>query len=145
MPGSFFTIFQSITPKPKQKIRIRVVSSYMSMITISALENMTLKELYNLAKEYKLVNYSKLSKKELIFAILKTRAEQEGFFFMEGVLEIIQSEVSDSCARSTIHQARRIFIFLHPRSAALICGTEIKFQGKFVRQKKMNAISDFFR
>lgn len=92
MPGSFFTIFQSITPKPKQKIRIRVVSSYMSMITISALENMTLKELYNLAKEYKLVNYSKLSKKELIFAILKTRAEQEGFFFMEGVLEIIQSE-----------------------------------------------------
>lgn len=64
----------------------------MSTITISALENMTLKELYNLAKEYKLINYSKLTKKELIFAILKTRAEQEGFFFMEGVLEIIQSE-----------------------------------------------------
>ena len=34
----------------------------------------------------------KLTKKELIFAILKSRAEQEGFFFMEGVLEIIQSE-----------------------------------------------------
>ncbi|WP_422124023.1 transcription termination factor Rho [Planococcus sp. X10-3] len=64
----------------------------MSTITISALENMTLKELYDLAKEYKLNNYSKLTKKELIFAILKTRAEQEGFFFMEGVLEIIQSE-----------------------------------------------------
>ena len=64
----------------------------MSTITISALENMNLKELYNLAKEYKLINYSKLTKKELIFAILKTRAEQEGFFFMEGVLEIIQSE-----------------------------------------------------
>ncbi|MFD1031795.1 transcription termination factor Rho [Metaplanococcus flavidus] len=64
----------------------------MSTITISALENMTLKDLYDLAKEYKLINYSKLTKKELIFAILKTRAEQEGFFFMEGVLEIIQSE-----------------------------------------------------
>ncbi|MGK7376494.1 transcription termination factor Rho [Planococcus sp. 1R117A] len=64
----------------------------MTIITISALENMTLRELYTLAKEYKLTNYSKLSKKELIFAILKTRAEQEGFFFMEGVLEIIQSE-----------------------------------------------------
>ncbi|RNF40030.1 transcription termination factor Rho [Planococcus salinus] len=64
----------------------------MATITISSLENMTLKELYNLAKEYKLTNYSKLTKKELIFAILKTRAEQEGFFFMEGVLEIIQSE-----------------------------------------------------
>lgn len=64
----------------------------MATITISALENMTLKELYALAREYKLTNYSKLTKKELIFAILKTRAEQEGFFFMEGVLEIIQSE-----------------------------------------------------
>src|SRR5690606_40465803 len=91
-PGSFFTIFQFSTPKSFQKIKIRVVAPYMSTITISALENMTLKELYNLAKEYKLVNYSKLTKKELIFAILKTRAEQEGFFFMEGVLEIIQSE-----------------------------------------------------
>ncbi|TWT27638.1 transcription termination factor Rho [Planomicrobium sp. CPCC 101110] len=64
----------------------------MATITISSLENMTLKELYTLAKEYKLTNYSKLTKKELIFAILKTRAEQEGFFFMEGVLEIIPSE-----------------------------------------------------
>ncbi|MDV2887479.1 Rho termination factor N-terminal domain-containing protein, partial [Alkalihalophilus pseudofirmus] len=36
--------------------------------------------------------YSKLTKKELIFAILKSRAEQQGYFFMEGVLEIIQSE-----------------------------------------------------
>ena len=53
---------------------------------------MTLKELYTLAKQYKLTNYSKLTKKEMVFAILKSRAEQEGFFFMEGVLEIIQSE-----------------------------------------------------
>ncbi|MEK3935815.1 transcription termination factor Rho [Sporosarcina sp. FSL W7-1349] len=64
----------------------------MTMITISALENMTLKELYSLAKQYKISYYSKLTKKELIFAILKSRAEQEGYFFMEGVLEIIQSE-----------------------------------------------------
>lgn len=64
----------------------------MTMITLADLENMTLKELYTLAKQYKLTNYSKLTKKEMIFAILKSRAEQEGFFFMEGVLEIIQSE-----------------------------------------------------
>jgi len=64
----------------------------MTVLTISALENMTLKELYALAKEYKIAYYSKLTKKELIFAILKSRAEQEGYFFMEGVLEIIQSE-----------------------------------------------------
>jgi transcription termination factor Rho len=64
----------------------------MSTLTITELENMTLKELYALARNFKVSYYSKLTKKELIFAILKTRAEQEGFFFMEGVLEIIQSE-----------------------------------------------------
>lgn len=64
----------------------------MSTLTITELENMTLKELYALARKFKVSYYSKLTKRELIFAILKTRAEQEGFFFMEGVLEIIQSE-----------------------------------------------------
>jgi transcription termination factor Rho len=64
----------------------------MAELTISLLEDMKLKELYELAREYKVSYYSKLTKKELIFAILKARAEQEGFFFMEGVLEIIQSE-----------------------------------------------------
>ncbi len=64
----------------------------MEDLKIASLENMKLKELYELAKEFKVSYYSKLTKKELIFAILKSRAEQEGFFFMEGVLEIIQSE-----------------------------------------------------
>ncbi len=64
----------------------------MSTLKIAELESMTLKELYTLARQFKISYYSKLTKKELIFAILKTRAEQEGYFFMEGVLEIIQSE-----------------------------------------------------
>lgn len=59
---------------------------------MSALENMTLKDLYEHARQLKITYYAKMNKKELIFAILKQRAEQEGFFFMEGVLEIIQSE-----------------------------------------------------
>ena len=53
---------------------------------------MTLKELYAQAREFKISYYSKLNKKELIFAILKSQSEQEGFFFMEGVLEIISQE-----------------------------------------------------
>jgi transcription termination factor Rho len=61
-------------------------------VHISDLENMKLKELYELAREYKISYYSKLTKKELIFAILKGQAEQDGLMFMEGVLEIIQSE-----------------------------------------------------
>ncbi|NEU30428.1 transcription termination factor Rho [bacterium LRH843] len=61
-------------------------------VNISDLENMKLKELYELAREYKISYYSKLTKKELVFSILKGQAEQDGLMFMEGVLEIIQSE-----------------------------------------------------
>ncbi len=61
-------------------------------INLAELENKKLKELYELAKEYKVSYYSKLNKKELIFAILKGQAEKDGLMFMEGVLEIIQSE-----------------------------------------------------
>ncbi|MBK5515875.1 transcription termination factor Rho [Bacillus sp. TH11] len=64
----------------------------MMNLTISNLENMKLKDLYEHAREYKVSYYSKLSKKELIFAILKAQAEQDGLLFMEGVLEIIPSE-----------------------------------------------------
>lgn len=61
-------------------------------ISLSALENMKLRDLYELAREYKVSYYSKLTKRELIFAILKAQAEKDGFSFMEGVLEIIQTE-----------------------------------------------------
>ncbi len=61
-------------------------------LTLSSLEEMKLKDLYELARNYKVSYYSKLTKKELIFAILKAQAEKDGFMFMEGVLEIIQSE-----------------------------------------------------
>ncbi|MHA6250662.1 transcription termination factor Rho [Oceanobacillus sp. CAU 1775] len=64
----------------------------MAELTISQLETLTLKELYALAKEYKISYYAKLTKKELIFAILKGQAEKDGFLFMDGVLEIIPSE-----------------------------------------------------
>jgi transcription termination factor Rho len=61
-------------------------------LTLSSLEEMKLKDLYEQARNFKVSYYSKLTKKELIFAILKAQAEKDGFMFMEGVLEIIQSE-----------------------------------------------------
>ncbi|MCT1901193.1 transcription termination factor Rho [Oceanobacillus sojae] len=64
----------------------------MATLTISSLETMTLKEIYTLAKDYKISYYAKLTKKELIFAILKAQAEKDGFLFMNGILEIIPSE-----------------------------------------------------
>ncbi|MEI3612078.1 transcription termination factor Rho [Pseudogracilibacillus sp. SO30301A] len=64
----------------------------MSEITISHLEDLTLKELYTLARQYKVSYYAKLTKKELIFAILKAQAEKDGYLFMDGILEVIPSE-----------------------------------------------------
>ncbi|XMB67273.1 transcription termination factor Rho [Mycoplasmatota bacterium zrk1] len=58
-------------------------------MSISELQNCQLKELYQLAVENNIKNYSKLNKKELIFAILKARAESDNLFFMEGILEVL--------------------------------------------------------
>ncbi|HLQ96103.1 MAG TPA: transcription termination factor Rho [Pseudogracilibacillus sp.] len=64
----------------------------MSDMTITRLSELNLKELYEMAREYKVSYYAKLTKKELIFAILKAQAEKDGFLFMDGILEIISSE-----------------------------------------------------
>ncbi|WP_302328542.1 transcription termination factor Rho [Salirhabdus salicampi] len=61
-------------------------------MTIRELETLTLKELYAQARDYKISYYGKLTKKELIFAILKAQAEKDGYLFMDGILEIIPSE-----------------------------------------------------
>ncbi|WP_167262044.1 transcription termination factor Rho [Alkalibacillus almallahensis] len=61
-------------------------------MTIAQLETKNLKELYELAREFGVSYYAKLNKKELIFAILKAQTEQDGKLFVDGVLEIIQSE-----------------------------------------------------
>ncbi|TGB01603.1 transcription termination factor Rho [Halobacillus salinus] len=64
----------------------------MAELTISQLETMTLKGLYEKARQFKVSYYAKLTKRELIFAILKAQAEKDGFLFMDGILEIIPSE-----------------------------------------------------
>lgn len=64
----------------------------MASLTISNLEALTLKEIYALAREFKVSYYAKLTKRELIFAILKAQAEKDGFLFMDGILEIIPAE-----------------------------------------------------
>ncbi|MFD1020071.1 transcription termination factor Rho [Thalassobacillus hwangdonensis] len=64
----------------------------MAELTISHLETLTLKDLYALARQFKVSYYAKLTKRELIFAILKGQAEKGGYLFMDGILEIIPSE-----------------------------------------------------
>ncbi len=55
---------------------------------ITELENMTVKELYKLAKKYGVPRYTSYRKRELINEILKKQQEKMGYFIGEGVLDI---------------------------------------------------------
>ncbi len=61
----------------------------VGQLSLSDLESRRLTELYKYAKEYQIPYYSHMKKKELIFAILKAKAERDGLMFMEGVLDVL--------------------------------------------------------
>jgi transcription termination factor Rho len=48
---------------------------------IAKLSEMTRKELYNFARQYNISNYSKMTKNELMFSILRKQTESIGYFF----------------------------------------------------------------
>ncbi len=56
---------------------------------ISELQALNIKELARLSKKYKIAEAGKLSKQDLIFAILQGQAEKHGLIFSEGVLEAL--------------------------------------------------------
>ena len=56
---------------------------------ISELQALNIKDLTKLAKKYKIAEIGKLSKQDLIFAILQAQAERHGLIFSEGVLEVL--------------------------------------------------------
>jgi len=58
-------------------------------VNISELENKTMLELYQIAKEINLTGYSKLRKKELIFEITKALTQSDELLHAQGVLEIM--------------------------------------------------------
>ncbi|QHM40453.1 Transcription termination factor Rho [Lactiplantibacillus plantarum] len=62
------------------------------ILTMHDLEQKTLKEIYNYAREYKISYYSQMNKKELSLAVLREQDKKRGFVQMEGVLEIISRE-----------------------------------------------------
>jgi len=58
-------------------------------IHIAELHRMTIKELYEIAKQEKISEYQGLKKQDLIFKILKERTKMNGLMFGEGTLEIL--------------------------------------------------------
>lgn len=62
-------------------------------INYAALDSKSLSELRELAKEQNLTGSSKLKKSDLIFRLLRAKAEREGLIFGGGVLEIVQDGI----------------------------------------------------
>jgi len=60
------------------------------MLTFGELESKTLEELRNLAREMGTTGFSRLKKYDLIMALLRTQAEQQGYDFGGGVLDIVE-------------------------------------------------------
>lgn len=61
-------------------------------LTMAELETHTLKEIYAYAKQFKIPYYSQLNKKELSLAVIRAQAEKQGFFLMEGILDIVSQD-----------------------------------------------------
>ncbi len=64
--------------------------SNIEAFDITELENMTVKELYKLAKKYEIPRYTSYRKRDLINEILKKQQEKMGYFIGEGVLDITE-------------------------------------------------------
>jgi len=62
-------------------------------VNITELENKTLEELRDIAREKDISGYSRLKKDDLILRLLQAHAEEQGFVFRGGVLEIIQDGI----------------------------------------------------
>jgi len=73
-------------------------AGYANALNIVELEAMTLSELREMAKEQEISGYSRLKKQDLIIRLLRAKAEQMGYIFSGGVLEIVQEGIG--CLRS---------------------------------------------
>jgi transcription termination factor Rho len=58
-------------------------------LDVNDLESMTLRELYQLARELEISGYSSLRKRELIMEIMKARTEKDGLIYAQGILDIM--------------------------------------------------------
>ena len=62
-------------------------------MNIAQLEDVTLSELRDIARDRDIVGYSRLKKQDLILRLLRAHAEDQGHLFGGGVLEIVQEGI----------------------------------------------------
>jgi transcription termination factor Rho len=74
----------------KKKISIQeALDKEGEQLHISELQSLNIKELAKIAQKYKIAEAGKMSKQDLIFAVLQAQAEKHGLIFSEGVLEVL--------------------------------------------------------
>jgi len=77
-------------PPGDKKITIQeALDKEGEQLHISELQALNIKELSKIAKKYKIAEAGKMSKQDLIFAVLQAQAEKHGLIFSEGVLEVL--------------------------------------------------------
>ncbi|SFH82357.1 transcription termination factor Rho [Pisciglobus halotolerans] len=62
------------------------------IVTLKELESKTLKEIYQHARALKIPYYSQMNKKELSLAVIRAQEEKQGYFIVEGVLDIMEQQ-----------------------------------------------------
>ena len=78
----------SLTEEKKISIQ-EALEKEGEQLHISELQALNIKELAKLGKKYKIAEAGKMSKQDLIFAVLQAQAEKHGLIFSEGVLEVL--------------------------------------------------------
>ncbi|WP_225743121.1 transcription termination factor Rho [Marinilactibacillus sp. Marseille-P9653] len=63
-----------------------------NILTFKDLQQKTLKEIYELAKNLKIPYYSQMNKKELSLAVIRVQEEKQGYFQVSGVLDKIYTQ-----------------------------------------------------
>ncbi|MDQ4078391.1 MAG: transcription termination factor Rho [Chloroflexota bacterium] len=77
---------------------------------IAQLEDMTLTELQDVAREWDLTGYSRLKKHDLVFRLLQNKAEKQGHIFGGGVLEIVQDGIGFLRADHLLPSADDVYV-----------------------------------
>ncbi len=81
---------KSANPPEERKISIQeALDKEGEQLHISELQALNIKDLTKIGRKYKIADIGKMTKQDLIFAILQAQAEKHGLIFSEGVLEVL--------------------------------------------------------
>ncbi len=79
-------------------------------IDMRKLQKMNLKELYGFAKKFEIQGYSKMKKRDLMFAILSAQTEKYGYGFVEGILDIMPEGYGFLRDQSLLQKSSDIYV-----------------------------------